>query len=50
MAGGYTVKPGDTLSSIAATQKVAGGWNAVSSLNALPNANVIHPGQVLRLS
>jgi len=50
VAGGYTVKAGDTLSSIAAAQKVAGGWNAVSSLNGLPNANVIHPGQVLRLS
>ena len=27
VAGGYTVQPGDTLSSIAAAQKVAGGWN-----------------------
>ena len=50
VAGGYTVKPGDTLSSIAAAQKVAGGWNTLSSMNGLPNANVIHPGQVLRLS
>ena len=50
VAGGYTVKAGDTLSSIAAAQNVAGGWKTLSTMNGLPNANVIHPGQVLRLS
>jgi hypothetical protein len=50
VAGGYTVKAGDTLSSIAAAQNVAGGWNTLSTMNGLPNANVIHPGLVLRLN
>jgi resuscitation-promoting factor RpfA len=49
-AGGYTVKAGDTVSSIATAQNVAGGWTALSTLNGLPNADLIHPGQVLRLS
>ena len=48
--GGYTVKPGDTLSRIAAASNVAGGWQNLASMNGLANANVIHAGQVLRLS
>lgn len=50
--GGYTVAAGDTLSSIAAAHNVAGGWKALFALNAgaLGSANVIHPGQVLRLA
>jgi resuscitation-promoting factor RpfA len=50
VTGGYAVQPGDTLSSIAAAKNVAGGWESLSTMNGLPNANVIHPGQVLRLS
>ena len=48
--GGYTVKPGDSLSRIASANNVAGGWQGLASMNGLANANVIHPGQVLRLS
>ena len=48
--GGYTVKPGDSLSRIAAANNVAGGWQNLASMNGLANANVIHAGQVLRLS
>ena len=50
--GGYTVRAGDTLSSIAAAHGVAGGWKALFALNSgtVSSANSIHPGQVLRLS
>ena len=48
--GGYTVKPGDSLSRIASANNVAGGWQGLASMNGLANANVIHPGQILRLS
>jgi LysM repeat protein len=50
--GGYTVVAGDTLSSIAAARNVPGGWNALFALNAgtLGSSNMIHPGQVLRVS
>lgn len=50
--GGYTVAAGDTLSSIAAAHNVVGGWKALFTINAgaLGSANVIHPGQVLRLA
>jgi resuscitation-promoting factor RpfA len=48
---GYLVRPGDTLSSIAASHHVTGGWQAVYQANRtdLPNANLIRPGQRLRL-
>ncbi len=51
VAGGYRVAAGDTLSSIAAAHNVAGGWKALFALNAstLGSANIIHPGQVLRM-
>jgi hypothetical protein len=52
VAGGYRVAAGDTLSSIAAAHNVAGGWKALYALNAstLGNANIIHPGEVLRMA
>lgn len=46
----YTVKKGDTLSSIAAAQ--LGGaekWHRIQAMNDLKNPNLIHPGQVLKL-
>jgi LysM repeat protein len=49
-AGTYTVKAGDTLSRIAAAHGVAGGHQALLAKNpALKSANLIFPGQVVRL-
>jgi nucleoid-associated protein YgaU len=50
--GQYTVVSGDTLSRIADAQHVAGGWHKLYDLNkdTVPDANVIYPGQHLRLS
>jgi resuscitation-promoting factor RpfA len=47
--GDYTVVAGDTLSSIAQKQNVAGGWEALWNANKsiVPNANLIFPGQSL---
>jgi hypothetical protein len=48
----YTVRPGDTLSSIARTHHVSGGWGSLYNLNRHTigsNPNVIHAGQRLRL-
>ena len=49
--GTYTVVTGDTLSGIAAANGVAGGWQALYQANSdiIPNADMIYPGQVLRL-
>jgi resuscitation-promoting factor RpfA len=50
--GSYTVKPGDSLSKIAAQFKVSGGWEALYKLNQHTigaNPNLIHPGQKLTL-
>ncbi len=49
--GDYTVKSGDTLSKIAGTNHVAGGWEALAKDNAdvIPDPNLIYPGQVIRL-
>ncbi|MBN9103012.1 MAG: LysM peptidoglycan-binding domain-containing protein [Pseudonocardia sp.] len=49
--GSYKVKSGDTLGSIAAANRVAGGWKAIVAKNpALAgNPNVITPGQMLTL-
>ncbi|MEP6561699.1 MAG: transglycosylase family protein [Nakamurella sp.] len=49
--GSYTVVTGDTLSGIAAANGVAGGWAALYSANSdvIANADLIYPGQVLRL-
>lgn len=47
-AGGtYTVKSGDTLSSIAA--KFNTSYQALASLNGISNVNLIYPGQALRV-
>ncbi|AGZ42047.1 transglycosylase family protein [Actinoplanes friuliensis] len=48
----YTVKPGDTLASIAAAKHVKGGWRALFKHNRSVlggNPNVIVPGQRLAL-
>jgi nucleoid-associated protein YgaU len=48
----YTVKSGDTLSTIAATHRVDGGWKELYQENRTVvggNPNLIYPGQVLSL-
>jgi nucleoid-associated protein YgaU len=47
----YQVRAGDTLSSIAQQQHVAGGWQALYAANraGLADANMIRPGQLLTL-
>jgi len=47
----FTVKAGDTLSKLAASNKVVGGWNTLWALNAktVSNPNLIFVGQQLRL-
>ncbi|WP_066522862.1 LysM peptidoglycan-binding domain-containing protein [Curtobacterium ammoniigenes] len=47
----YTVQSGDTLSAIATKLGVKGGWEELQEANrtAVPNANLIFPGQVLQL-
>ncbi len=49
--GTYTVVSGDTLSKIATANGVAGGWQALFQANSdvVSDANMIYPGQVLRL-
>jgi nucleoid-associated protein YgaU len=49
--GTYTVQSGDTLFKIASANGVAGGWEALYAANSdvIPNADLIYPGQVLRL-
>lgn len=46
--GTYTVRSGDTLSSIAA--KFGTSYQALASLNGISNPNLIYVGQVLRVS
>jgi nucleoid-associated protein YgaU len=49
----YTVRPGDTLSGIAAKFHTPGGWEAIFRLNRGvigPNPDLLSPGQVLKLS
>ncbi|MFF9630134.1 transglycosylase family protein [Streptomyces fradiae] len=50
--GEYAVKAGDTLSSIAAAEKVKGGWKKLFDLNKdiVADADLIYPGQQLHLS
>jgi hypothetical protein len=50
--GGYTVKSGDTLSVIATSHDVKGGWKQLFDLNKsiVSDANLIFPGQQLHLS
>ncbi|GAA2064967.1 resuscitation-promoting factor protein RpfA [Catenulispora yoronensis] len=47
----YTVKSGDTLSRIALTHHVDGGWQNLYQLNKgqISNPNLIFPGQVIKL-
>ncbi|MGH9381451.1 MAG: phage tail tip lysozyme [Thermoanaerobaculia bacterium] len=45
--GTYTVRPGDTLSGIAARHGTT--WQELQRLNNISNPNLIYPGQVLRL-
>ncbi|KAB1909368.1 transglycosylase family protein [Micromonospora sp. AMSO31t] len=50
--GSYVVRPGDTLSGIAATRGVVGGWHALYERNrgvVGDNPGLIFPGQRLRL-
>ncbi|MFH9014949.1 transglycosylase family protein [Streptomyces sp. NPDC017943] len=49
--GEYKVVKGDTLSSIAAEEKVKGGWEKLFRLNKdiVEDANLIYPGQQLHL-
>lgn len=51
-SAGYTVVAGDTLSRIAGTQRVAGGWKAVWDRNTdvLSNPNVLRVGLQLDLA
>lgn len=46
-AQSYTVQSGDTLSGIAA--KFGTSWKTLQSINGLPDANKIYPGQKLRV-
>ena len=48
----YVVRPGDTLSEIAAANNVAGGWQRIFEQNRtlISNPNLIFPGQKFTLS
>lgn len=46
--GTYVVKAGDTLSGIAAAHGTS--WQELQRINGLANANLIYPGQILKLS
>jgi resuscitation-promoting factor RpfA len=50
-AGGYTVRAGDTLSSIAGAQGVSGGWRSLADANPdlATSPDLIFPGQSLTL-
>jgi nucleoid-associated protein YgaU len=50
-SGGYTVVPGDTLSSIASSHGVDGGWRALAAANqgVSTNPDMIMPGQHLTM-
>ena len=47
----YTVRPGDTMSKIAARLGVDGGWKRLAAANkaTVKNPNLIYPGQKLRI-
>jgi hypothetical protein len=49
--GSYTVRPGDTLTNIAALHAVEGGWRALHERNreVIGDPNLIYPGQQLDL-
>lgn len=48
-SGTYVVQKGDTLSSIASKLSYPGGWQALATANGIANANLIFPGQVLKV-
>ena len=50
-SGGYTVVAGDTLSSIASSHGVSGGWRALAAANrdVSTDPNLIMPGQHLHM-
>lgn len=50
-ADGYVVQPGDTLTGIARTHGVAGGWPALFAANreVVEDADLIYPGERLKL-
>lgn len=46
----YTVQKGDTLSAIAQRELgAASKWPEIQRLNGIPNADLIYPGQTLRI-
>ena len=47
----YTIRSGDTLSTIAEKLNIAGGWRLLADANAatISNPHVVFPGQVLQL-
>lgn len=46
----YTVQKGDTLSAIAERELgAASRWLEIQQLNSIPNADLIYPGQTLRI-
>jgi len=49
--GSYTVRSGDTLSRIADTHNVSGGWHTLAALNSdeISNPDLIYPGQTIKL-
>ena len=47
----YTIRSGETLSTIAAKLNIAGGWHALADANTatISNPHLVFPGQVLQL-
>ncbi|RKR12678.1 transglycosylase family protein [Arthrobacter oryzae] len=47
----YTIRSGETLSTIAAKLNISGGWQSLADANAatISNPNLVFPGQVLQL-
>jgi nucleoid-associated protein YgaU len=46
----YTVRKGDTLSAIAQRELgAASRWPEIAEMNAIPNPDLIYPGQELRM-
>jgi nucleoid-associated protein YgaU len=47
----YTIRSGETLSTIAEKLSIAGGWRSLADANAatISNPHLVFPGQVLQL-
>jgi nucleoid-associated protein YgaU len=47
----YTIRSGETLSTIAGKLNIAGGWQALADANTatISNPHLVFPGQVLQL-